>query len=168
MRYPVILADPPWEYRDRALAGERGAGCHYPTLDLADLEALPVRDVTADDAMLFLWATMPLLPEAIHLVERWGFSFKTAAFTWVKTSAGKTGFAWGMGSYTRANAELCLLGTRGKPKPCSRGVHSVILAPRTGHSAKPPEAHENRAACRWPISRTLWPLESGRVDRARQ
>lgn len=103
----------------------------------ADLEALPVRDLAADNSVLFLWVTMPKLAEGLALMPAWGFTYKTCAFTWAKRNGTGTWFK-GMGRYTRANAELCLLGTRGRPLPrASCGVGSLIEAPRGRHSAKP-------------------------------
>jgi site-specific DNA-methyltransferase (adenine-specific) len=145
--YGVIYADPPWSYHDKCCAGKRGAEFKYPVLGLQALIDLPVRAIAAPDALLFLWATGPLLPDALRVMEAWGFPYRTPAFTWVKTT-GPVGlhfprFAWGMGNWTRSNAEFCLLGIRGKPKRASASVHQVVLAPRMQHSAaKPPEVRD--------------------------
>ena len=87
---------------------------------------------------MFIWATAPLMPEAIHTMKCWGFDYKTIAFTWIKKNkkATDTNF-WGMGSWTRSNPEFCLMGTRGKPKSVSHSVHSVIESPIQEHSKKP-------------------------------
>jgi N6-adenosine-specific RNA methylase IME4 len=138
-RYAVIYADPPWSYRDQARAGARGAVFHYPTLTREALAALPVADLALPDAALFLWATAPLLPEAIALIDRWGFAYKTLAFTWVKRCRKADGLHWGMGSSTRANPEYVLLGVRGRLPRRDAGVHSVVMAPVGQHSAKPDE-----------------------------
>jgi len=146
--YPVILADPPWSYRvyhesdDLAVRGL--ATRHYPTMTLAAIEALPVADLAAPDAALFLWVTMPCLPEGLAVLRSWGFTYKTCAFSWLKTTkAGRPCF--GTGHYTRANTELCLLGTRGRVRrrdaPDARNVEQVILAPRREHSRKPDEQY---------------------------
>ena len=77
-RYSVIYADPPWSYRNK---GTRAAADnHYQTMSLLDIQVLPVQDIAADDCALFLWATFPMLREAIETIEAWGFSYKTAAF----------------------------------------------------------------------------------------
>lgn len=143
--YGVVYADPPWAYRDKCCAGKRGANFKYDVLDLQALIDLGplVQDVAAPDALLFLWATGPLLPGALRVMDAWGFPYRTPAFTWVKTS-GPVGLhfprlAWGMGNWTRSNAEFCLLGVRGKPKRASASVHQVVLASRMQHSAKPAE-----------------------------
>lgn len=136
-KYNIIYADPPWSYRDKALAGNRGAGCKYPVQSKDWLENLDVKSIAATDCILFLWVTMPKLGEVFDLFPKWGFEFKTVGFTWVKRNKVSPTWFWGMGRWTRANAELCLLGTRGKPKRINAGVHSVIDAPIGEHSAKP-------------------------------
>ena len=141
-KYSIILADPPWNYRDKALAGNRGANCKYPTQSIEWLSALPVKDITATDCALFLWVTMPLLPECLTILPAWGFLYKTVAFTWVKRNKKAHSWFWGLGSYTRSNAELCLLATKGRLKRINSGVHSVIDSPIEEHSKKPYEVRE--------------------------
>ena len=136
-KYQIIYADPPWSYRDKALAGNRGACCKYPVQSQGWLERLPVAQIAAQDCCLFLWVTMPKLDEVFALISAWGFEYKTCAFTWVKRNKISPTWFWGMGRWTRANAELCLLATRGAPKRVSAGVHSVVDAPIGKHSAKP-------------------------------
>ena len=139
--YEIILADPAWSYRDRANAGKRGACYKYPTMDAADIAALNVPAIAADDCALFLWATAPLIETAATIVKQWGFTYKTIAFTWIKTTKhGKLN--WGMGNWTRANPEFVLLGTRGSAKRASASIHSVIMAPIGAHSVKPPIVRE--------------------------
>lgn len=135
-RYAIIYADPPWAYRDQH-RGRGGAADHYRTLDFEELKRMRVP--AADDAALFLWGTMPLLPRAVDLIEAWGFRYTTTAFCWVKLNPKSPGLATGLGAWTRSNAELCLLGIRGHPRRKSRGVHSVVIAPRARHSEKPAE-----------------------------
>lgn len=135
--YSIIYADPPWSYRDKALAGNRGACCKYPVMTQDDIAGLPVSSICADDAVLFMWVTMPKLDECFPIIKAWGFEYKTAAFTWVKKNKLSASWFWGMGRWTRANAEICLLATRGNPKRMSAGVHSVIDTPIERHSKKP-------------------------------
>lgn len=141
-KYNIIYADPPWSYRDKALAGNRGAGCKYPTQSKEWIDELPVADIAADDCMLFLWVTMPKLNECWDLISKWGFEYKTAAFTWVKKNKKSDSWFWGMGNFTRANAEICLLATKGKPKRVSAAVHSVVDTPIERHSKKPDVVRE--------------------------
>ena len=136
--YDLILADPPWYFGSFTGNGEnKHAEKHYATMDLPAICALPVAQIVAPDAVLLLWATMPFLPRCIWAMEFWGFHFRTVAFTWVKlTESGSP--ALGLGHYTRANAELCLLGVRGKGLPVrAHDVPQVLLSRRREHSQKP-------------------------------
>lgn len=143
MKFNIILSDNPWEYRDRARSGNRGAECKYPVLKDEDIYALPVEQIAADDCILFTWATLPKIQEALNSIKAWGFEYKTNAFTWVKRNKiNQLTWFWGMGRWTRSNAELCLLATKGKPKRVSAAVHSIIEAPIMRHSAKPPEVRD--------------------------
>ena len=138
-KYQIIYADPPWSYMDKALAGNRGAGCKYPVQSKEWIDNLPVKDIADLDCILFLWVTMPKLNECWDLIEKWGFEYKTCAFTWVKKNKKADSWFWGMGRWTRANAELCLLATKGEPKRIDAGVHSIIDSRIREHSRKPDE-----------------------------
>lgn len=142
-RYGAILVDPPWSFRvwNRDTGRGRSAESHYATLSFADLASLPVGRLAAPDCALFLWAVMPSLPDAIALGQAWGFRYKTVAFTWAKTTV-RGRWHFGLGYWTRANAEVCLLFTRGKPKRAARNVRQLIVAPVGAHSAKPAEQYE--------------------------
>lgn len=141
-KYNIIYADPPWSYRDKALAGNRGAGCKYLTQSEEWLANLPVNEIADDNCVLFLWVTMPKLNECWEIIKNWGFEYKTVAFTWVKRNKKASSWFWGMGRWTRANAEVCLLATKGKPKRINAGVHSVIDTPIQAHSQKPDEVRK--------------------------
>lgn len=141
--YSLIYADPPWSYTDKCHSGKRGAGYKYPVMNLADIKALPVAQIAAPDCLLAMWWVPPMPAEALAVVEAWGFTLKTMqGFTWHKLS--KTGKAdhFGMGNWTRANAECCLFAVRGKPKRVCAAVRSLIVAPVGQHSAKPDEARQ--------------------------
>jgi N6-adenosine-specific RNA methylase IME4 len=87
-KYGVIYADPPWSFRNWSAKGTgRNAISHYDCLDFDALSALPVADMAADNCALFLWAVDPSLPRAFELIQRWGFTYKTVAFYWVKLNA---------------------------------------------------------------------------------
>ena len=139
-KYKLIYADPPWSYQDKALAGNRGAICKYPVMTGGGLADLKVGDIADENCVLFLWVTMPKLNEVFDLIKAWGFEYKTVAFTWVKRNKKSPSWFWGMGRWTRANAELCLIATKGKPKRISAAVHSIIDTPIERHSQKPEEA----------------------------
>lgn len=141
--YDIVYADPPWKFKIRSPKGDgRSASQHYPLMTLDDIKRLPVPDLSAKNSVLFLWATDPMLLQALDVVRHWGFTYKTVGFYWVKTNA--DGNYWmGLGYYTRANPELCLLATRGDGlRRISKNVRRLVVAPRGRHSAKPPEVRQ--------------------------
>lgn len=134
-KYDIIYADPPWVYKDKSKSHGGGAESHYrctPTSEMAQWQ-LPA----ANDSVLLMWCTFPMLEEGLKLLKAWGFKFKTVAFTWVKIN--KDGSVYmGMGRHTRGNAEICLLGTKGKGiKRVNCGVYNTQLHRRGKHSEKP-------------------------------
>ena len=139
-KYQIIYADPPWSYNVASSKGtSRGvAERYYPVMKPKDIEALRVGDL-ADDAVLFMWATYPNLETALNVIKAWGFKFKTVAFTWVKVYPKSRGLVMGCGFWTRANAEIVLLATKGKnyPRRINAGVQQVLIEPRREHSRKP-------------------------------
>ena len=142
-KYNIIYADPPWKYKRGGKNGRGAAESHYNVMDIEEIKALPVKEIAADNCYLFLWATNPLLPEAIDVLSSWGFSYTTVAFTWVKTNSKNPGSVfWGMGCHTRANAEPLLLGKKGRLERVSNNIHSVILGPISEHSRKPDTARK--------------------------
>ncbi len=142
-KYNVIYADPPWHYQVYSKKGAgRSADSHYPTMSIEDIRALPVEQLAAKDCALFLWVTFRFLLDGLSVLEAWGFSFKTVAFVGIKQNKKSDSLFWGMGYWTRANAELCILATKGSPKRVSAGVHQVILSHIEEHSKKPQEARD--------------------------
>jgi N6-adenosine-specific RNA methylase IME4 len=142
-KYGVIYADPPWSFRTWSNKGTgRSAVSHYDCMDFTDIAALPVASIAADDCTLLLWATDPLLPKALELIDAWGFTYKTVGFTWAKTNAKSEGYFTGMGYWTRSNPEMCLLATRGKPARSVKDVRQLVVAPRREYSRKPDEVAE--------------------------
>jgi N6-adenosine-specific RNA methylase IME4 len=131
--YNVIYADPPWKFEpySQDTGMDRSADNHYPTMDIDGIKAIKVP--AADDAVLFLWATVPMLPQALDVMDSWGFAY-VSNYVWVKDRIG-TGY-WG-----RNKHELLLIGTRGNIPAPAQGTQpiSAILAPTDRHSAKPPE-----------------------------
>jgi len=146
-KYNIILSDPPWPYRDSLGKNPRYGGYTYPSMSLDEIKALPVKDITAKDAVLFLWCTLPKLEAGLEVIKSWEFSFVTVAFVWIKINklaANKKCFTrkdirTGIGHWTNSNAELCLLGRKGHIKRVKTNVKQVIIAPVTIHSAKPDE-----------------------------
>jgi len=135
-KYKIVYADPPWSYRDKSKQ-RGGAERYYKTTSTDDLALIDVQSVCADDCILFMWATFPNIDQALKLINAWGFTYKTNGFTWIKKNKRSGSNFWGMGSWTRANAEVCLLAVKGKPKRESAAVHSVIESPIDKHSKKP-------------------------------
>jgi len=134
-KYQIIYADPPWDYQDKGCQGTMAN--HYNGMNINAIQTLRVIDITDDNAILFLWATYPMLQEAIQVIKAWGFKYKTIAFQWVKLNPkSKTPF-YGLGRWTRGNTECCLLATKGKPKRISNSVFQLIQEPRMRHSQKP-------------------------------
>ena len=138
--YQVIYADPPWDYQQCRLSGS--AKKHYPTMRIEELCALPVADIADRDCALFLWATFPQLPEALRLIKAWGFVYKTVAFVWLKQNRKALTWFYGLGFWTRSNAEVCLLATKGHPKRQSAGIQQLVISPVERHSKKPDEVRE--------------------------
>ncbi len=136
--YNVVLADPPWQYNNTGVNG--AAANHYNTMSFSQLSALPDQiglDI-APNAVLFLWATNPMLADALDLVHNWGFTYKTN-MVWVKDRIG-TGF------YVRGMHELLLICTKGAMTPINPNstppITSVINAPTQEHSRKPDQVHQ--------------------------
>lgn len=144
--FQIIYADPPWSYRDKANAGKRGASHKYDCMSVDEICALPVANIAAPNCLLVMWHVAPMPEEALRVVAAWGFTLKTMkGFTWVKTTVnGKKHF--GMGNWTRANAEDCLFAVRGKPRRVCAGVRSLIESPVREHSRKPDEARARLVA----------------------
>lgn len=136
-KYNIIYADPPWTYKDKASAGKRGASYKYMVQDQNWICNLPVQNITADHCVLFIWTTMPQLPNVFEVINSWGFVYKTCGFTWVKKNKIKDSWFMGMGNWTRSNSELCLLAVKGKPKRVNASILSVIDTPIESHSKKP-------------------------------
>jgi len=144
-KYSIIYADPPWKYPARRNSGTRfglGSGGHYEMMSTADICELPVQSISREEAFLLLWTTGPRLPDAMRVIEAWGFKFSTVIFVWIKI--GKDGNPrFGPGYYTGSNAEFVLLGRTRRIYKCnSLSAPQVILAPRGKHSEKPQETRE--------------------------
>ena len=140
-KYQVIYADPPWAYRVWSKKGSgRAAESHYPTMSMEEIEKLPVGKLADENCALFLWVTFPLLREIWKVIDAWGFTYKSVAFVWIKQNKKADSLFWGMGYWTRANAEICILATKGSPKRYSRRVHQVLITHIEEHSKKPEEA----------------------------
>lgn len=146
-KYNIIYADPPWRFQTYSEKGKgRSAERHYPTVTIEDICLFSVDEIAADDCVLFLWTTMPCLVEAFKVIHAWGFVYKTTAFVWVKKNRQSDSLFWGMGYWTRSNAEICLLATRGNPHRISANVHQIVMTPIERHSKKPDEVRNRIVA----------------------
>lgn len=154
--YRAILADPPWVFnslwggRPEKIGNNypsRAIERHYDLMEDGDIGKLPVAELAADDCVLFMWTCWPVLQRSFAVLDAWGFTYKTCAFSWMKADpyrlfALEEDIYMGLGYWTRANTEPCLLATRGKPKRRSAGVRQGILSPRREHSRKPDEIYD--------------------------
>lgn len=141
-KYNIIYADPPWKYGGGKNKNFQGLAVdQYPTMKTKDLCELPVGEI-ASDAVLFLWTTFPQLADAFKVAEAWGFKYRTCAFTWVKLNKNGS-HCFGLGFWTRSNAEVCLIFTKGNyPRRACNSVSQIILSEREWHSKKPDEARK--------------------------
>ena len=141
--YGAIIADPPWSFRLRSEKGHnKSPQSKYGCMSAADLAALPVASLAKPDCALFMWATAPMLPDAVALLKAWGFTYKSAG-TWSKRSATGAKWAFGTGYCFRSAAEFYLLGTIGRPRVQSRSIRNLIVAPVREHSRKPDNLHRD-------------------------
>jgi N6-adenosine-specific RNA methylase IME4 len=146
-RFGCILADPPWSYEAKTPPVPELRPCqirgatpahvshYYDTMSVQEICAMPVRDISEKDAVLFLWATVPLMPEALRVMEAWGYKYKTM-LTWEKEN-GK-----GMGYWFRGVTEHVLFGVRGNVKAFRSPVKNLLRNKVGRHSAKPQQFHE--------------------------
>jgi N6-adenosine-specific RNA methylase IME4 len=156
--FQCIVADPPWHFKSRTAVqvgnpgSERYVERHYATMSMAEILALPVSEVAAKDAHLFMWVTGPMLRDAFAVMEAWDFKYSSVAFTWVKLRRAfdarqlrilptlESDLHVGLGLTTRKNAEFCLLGRRGSARRNAKDVREIIMSPVREHSRKPDEA----------------------------
>lgn len=143
-KYNIILCDPPWKFRNyNDETATKFVGNIYPLMDTRQICSLDIPKIAEMDCALFMWTTFPKLEEAFVVMKAWGFTYKTVAFVWVKQNKKSEGLFFGMGYYTRSNAEICLLATKGKPlERKSHSVHSIIVSRVEEHSKKPREVRE--------------------------
>jgi len=139
-KYKIILADPPWTYDSGFL--KRNWEGKYNQMGIDKICELPINSIADKDCVLFLWVTFPKLLQGLKVIESWGFKYKSCAFIWIKKNKKTNSLFWGMGFWTRANAELCLIATKGNPKRISKSVHSIIESKIQEHSKKPDEVRD--------------------------
>ncbi len=106
-------------------------------MTIEEIAALPVKKFAADDCALFMWITYPKLEEALPVIKAWGFEYKTVAFTWIKQTKKSGEWFMGLGWWTRNNAEICIIATKGNPQRVSASVRELVITPVEEHSKKP-------------------------------
>mgnify|MGYP000403100632 CR=1 FL=1 len=134
-KYNIIYADPPWSYQGKMM--NSSVTDHYSVMTIDDICNLPVKDIADENSILFLWVTLPKLNEFMKVIEAWNFEYKSTAFVWCKKNKISDSFFLGLGRWTRANPEICVLATRGKPKRLSNSVRQLQIFPIEKHSKKP-------------------------------
>ncbi len=145
-KYKIIYADPPWKYNSRHNNKTRfggGSYCQYNLMTMDEIKKLPLNTLADTNCVLFLWCTFPYLDKQIKLFEHWGFKYRTLGFSWVKINSVNKEPFFGVGYYAKSNAEVCLMGIKGKMKPITNKISSCIIAPRRKHSQKPDEVRDN-------------------------
>ena len=134
-RYSIIYADPAWSYQGKMM--NSSVTDHYNVMSIDDICNLPVNDIAAENSILFMWVTLPKLNEFMKVVSAWGFEYKTTAFVWVKKNKKADSFFMGLGRWTRANPEICVLATKGKIERKSKSIRQLQVFPLDKHSKKP-------------------------------
>lgn len=160
MKFDIIVADPPWRYRNNQNSDPARGAVPYESLSTEELNSLDISSIASDNSLLFLWATAPRLPEAIQFITGNGFEYCTIAFNWVKLNKNSDikyipnnkampdvlldgGIYSGMGYYTNSQTELVLVGRKGKMlKRKNKSVKQLIFSPVTSHSSKPQQVNE--------------------------
>ena len=146
MKYSIIYADPPWKFSNRRTGGSMTSGSeaqYKSVMSVEDLFAMPVKDICAPDCVLCMWWVGTHAVEAQMVAKVWGFQVVTmTGFVWNKLTKKNALPCFGMGKWTRAGAECCLIATRGKPERVSASVYSVVTAKVRKHSQKPDEVRE--------------------------
>jgi len=137
-KYNIIYADPPWSFKHYSDKGKgRAPDNYYKCQNLQDIKDLPIQNLADDNCVLFMWVTYPFLEKSFEVLKAWGFKYKTVGFTWVKKNKKADSLFWGMGYWTRSNAEICIIATKGKITRQSSSVHQIIETPIEEHSKKP-------------------------------
>lgn len=136
-KYNIIYSDPAWSYTGNMM--NSSATDHYKTMSLQDICNLPVKKIADNNCILFMWVTLPKLNQFMDVIKSWGFEYKSTAFVWVKKNKISNSFFMGLGRWTRANPEICVLATKGKISRRSNKVRQLQIFPIEQHSKKPDE-----------------------------
>ncbi|TFG19278.1 MAG: hypothetical protein EU530_06765 [Promethearchaeota archaeon] len=144
-KYQIIYADPPWKFTSKKFQDggryfDRLESNHYSTMSVRELSKLPIQRIIAEDAACFLWVVDSHLKEGLYVLKHWGFTYKTVAFNWIKTSKNDKRF-FNFSPWTLKSWEFVLLGTTGKMGQYKQvnNVKGLVEVERTRHSRKPEE-----------------------------
>jgi len=163
VKYDIIIADPPWQYRNDQNNDPSRGGIPYTSLSSEILNNLNLFEIANDNALIFVWATSPRLPEAIEFIVKNGFEYCTVAFNWIKLNKNSDikylpitenkkmpdvlldgGIYSGMGYYTNSQSEFVLVGRKGRMlKRKDKSVKQLVFSPVSDHSVKPAKVNEN-------------------------
>ncbi|MHA1408523.1 MAG: MT-A70 family methyltransferase [Candidatus Heimdallarchaeaceae archaeon] len=162
-KYQIIYADPPWQYKTKECLAKKSIlngklNKHYNTMELEDLKNLDVQNITAKNALLFLWIVSPMLVEGIQVMSSWGFKYATVVFVWYKQNTNP-------GHYTMSECEFCLIGKTGRiPYPRgARNIRQMVSRRREKHSQKPEEVR-NRINKMFPTQNKIELFARERVE----
>ena len=151
-KYSILYADPSWDYGSGHFPSTSNKHA-YPLMKTSDICDLRVADIAHANAVLFLWATMKHIPDALQVINAWGFRYISNGFTWVKINKKSHTPVIGMGYWTRQNAELCLVAKRGMPQRIQTCISSIVIEPRRKHSQKPDSVRRNIVRIRGDLPR---------------
>lgn len=149
-RYAALSSDPPWHHKSYSDKGQtrRSPSHHYRTMSIAEICALPVKEIMAPNSHCFLWTTQPHLELSFEVLKAWGYRYSSVFLFWVKLNPKavdemflrESDIMKGMGKTTRKSVEILLLGRRGSPRRLHKGLGDIIISPRRQHSRKPDSA----------------------------
>lgn len=136
-KYQIIYADPPWAYQGEMM--NSSVTDHYSVMGYKNIAQLPIKDLADENCVLFMWVTLPKLNQFMEVVNGWGFEYKTTAFVLVKKNKLADSFFMGLGRWTRANPEICILATKGQISRKRQDIRQLQIYPVQQHSKKPDE-----------------------------
>lgn len=144
-KYKIIYADPPWKFIGWNVnqSGKHSPSQHYECQDLDWIKNLPINKLADEDCALFMWVTYPTLEVCFEVLKAWGFKYSTVGFTWAKLNKKGKGYFYGLGYWTRANPEICIIATKGHPKRINKSIPNLVVSKLREHSRKPDEVREN-------------------------
>lgn len=148
-KYQIIYADPPWHFGDRVRSKGMGGyfysleDKHYKTMKTEEICNLPIKELASEQSILFLWTTDAHIPDALKVIDGWGFKYKTVAFHWLKKEKSGKNVCF-MSKWTMKSSEICLLATRGTAHKLlkARNIRQLVEAERSTHSRKPQEIRD--------------------------